>query len=184
MTPRRELGIAVLMTLAGAGLVLIAAGRSWVSISARPSGLVATTTAARGAAAGVVRSLGLAALAGVAGIAAARGRGRIAVGLVLALAGAGAATLAIAAGSRPTPVSGQQSATPNREMESTAWPWVAASGGVIVAAAGVLVTLRGTRWSALPQRYAGAAATVTATRPVEATDAGLWDAQSRGDDPT
>lgn len=96
------------------------------------------------------RTWSLVALAGIVGIVATRTWGRVAVGIALVLAGAAAAVT--------TRV-------------------LAVGGGAILCATGVLVALRGPRWSALGARY-----DAPSERPV--TDTDLWDALDRGDDPT
>ncbi|MEP7054337.1 MAG: Trp biosynthesis-associated membrane protein [Actinomycetota bacterium] len=179
MTHRREIGVAVSLCLAGAAVLLLAAGRDWVRLPA--DALSATAAYAKGGSADLLQALALAALAGVVGIAAARGRGRIAVGIVLALLGFAAFGISVRAGvdpSAPARSGGVQVA--RAAATSTGWPWVAAVAGLLLAAAGTIVAARGREWSAMSQRYAGAAASSTP----DITDAGLWDALSRGDDPT
>lgn len=179
MTQRREITAALVLCVLGAALLLLAAGRDWVRIPA--TGSLFANSVAKADVADLVRALGLAALTGVVGIAAARGRGRAAVGVVLALVGGYAAAVAAGAGVSPeSQMLAGAAAEPAVEFVATAWPWVAAAGGLLVCLAGLLVAARGPRWSALSQRYAGAAA---APAPA-ATEAGLWDALSRGDDPT
>jgi hypothetical protein len=126
--------------------------------------------------------LGLASLAGVVGIAAARGRGRIAVGVVLIMVGITAVIAAARAGISPEVghLSNGISAPRGSPLRSTVWPWFAVAGGVLVDASGTLVVVRGSRWSALSSRYAAPAP----AEEVPTTDASLWDALSRGDDPT
>jgi uncharacterized membrane protein (TIGR02234 family) len=77
----------------------------------------------------------------------------------------------------------------------SAWPWLAALGGVLVVAAGVLTVLRGAAWPGMSARYdapagkrsaagprrAAAAASAPAGQP---TPADLWKALDRGEDPT
>lgn len=179
MTQRRELTVAVALCLLGAAVLLLTAQMDWVSYFVA-NGRTAMKTHVPGAAAPLARALGLASLAGVVGIAAARGRGRVAVGVVLLLVGVGAAIVGARAGLEAIPSAEQVGTMRGVEPDSTAWPWVAAGAGLIVAVAGLLVAWRGPAWSALSQRYAGAAA---APAPA-ATEVGLWDAQSRGDDPT
>lgn len=179
MTQRREITVAVALCLLGAAVLLIAAQRDWVRIPA--TGSPGAASVAKADVADLVRALGLAALAGVVAIAAARGRGRAAVGVVLALVGGYAVAVAAGAGVSPEPqMLAGAAAEPAVEFVATAWPWVGAAGGLLVFLAGLLVAVRGHRWSSMSQRYAGAAA---APAPA-ATEVGLWDAQSRGDDPT
>jgi uncharacterized membrane protein (TIGR02234 family) len=176
---RREIAVAVSLCLIGAAVLLLAAGRGWVRIPA--DAITAKTTYSKSDSASLIRALALASLAGVVGIAAARSRGRILVGLVLAAVGLAAAVLSIRAGIDPSAVRSAHLAVRSRAAAtSTAWPWVAACAGTLVFVAGGIVAARGSRWSAMSQRYAGAAA----ESAPDTTDAGLWDALSRGDDPT
>lgn len=177
MKQRREITVAVAVCLLGAAVLLIAAGRDWVRIPA--SGL-SRASLAEAVEADLVRALGLAALGGVVGIAAARRWGRLAVGVVLVLVGLGAAALAAQAGANPVPAGDFLGGAP--EGTPTAWPWVAVAGGALVVAAGLLVAVRGMRWSALAQRYDGPQAPL-ADAPAE-TPVEIWDALSRGEDPT
>jgi hypothetical protein len=94
----------------------------------------------------------LVALAGVVGVLATRTWGRVPVGVALAVVGLAAMRVA---GSR----------------------YVAAAGGVVLAATGVLVVRRGPGWGALGAKY-----DAPTGRPP--TDADLWSALDRGDDPT
>ncbi|MDQ1709316.1 MAG: hypothetical protein QOG49_701, partial [Frankiaceae bacterium] len=115
----------------------------------------------------VVGALALAALAGVVGVLASRGRGRQLVGVVL-----GGLGCAIAA----------ESAIGLGATAPTRWPMAALAGGGGVLAAGLVVAVRGARWQQLAARYDGPqAASAAAPRDPEAA---LWDALSRGDDPT
>lgn len=175
MTARREMTAAIALCILGSSVLLIAAGAAWVRYAAATG-----HSTAAGAAAPIARSLGLAALAGVVGIAAARDRGRIAVGFALVLVGAGAAVVAVRAGLQPVGETARNAVLPPGAAQSTAWPWVAAGGGVIIAIAGLLVAARGARWSSLARRYDGP----RPAGPDSATDVGMWDALSHGDDPT
>lgn len=162
------------LCLAGAALVLLAAGRTWATGRlVPPPPLPPAVHAVHGADyLPALRGLGLLALAGVGGLLAARGRVRSAVGAVLAVAGGSIAVrclLLLGAGStgRPSP--------------GAAWPIVAAAGGAAVLAAGGWVAVRGRTWSGLPARYERAA-------PADEAAAGgapaTWDALDRGEDPT
>lgn len=134
--PRHELGMACLLTLVGAVVVLIAARQRW-SASSTGEQLVPS-----------VRALALVALAGVVAVLAARGWARAAIGIALALGGiaivVNAAAEVAAAG------------TP-------AWPVVVVLGGVLVVAAGLLTAVRARSWPALGSRYDAPAARRSAT---------------------
>jgi len=183
---RSGLRTAVLLCLAGAVIVLVAAGRTWVSVEVGAGPLTEARTDARTGTDLVpgVSALGLVGLAGVVALAATRRVGRAVVGVVLALTGAGvvAAVLTADLAGAAADVDG-----PSR-VDVTAWSWTTASGGVLLAAAGVLTVLRGRSWPALGRRYeapAGAAVPAPAQAPTEPlTEKGLWEALDRGEDPT
>jgi uncharacterized membrane protein (TIGR02234 family) len=181
---RRGLVVAVLLCLAGAGLLLLATSRVWLSYrldgaASFPRRTVALTGSelAPGA-----RALGFLALAGVAALAATRSWGRVLVGALLALAGAGAvAVLVRALADRAAAV---DRAGPLIDVHVGdvpglgPWPYVGLVGAGLLLAAGVLVMVRGRSWTTLGANYEAPAA----TKP--AGDASLWDALDRGEDPT
>lgn len=202
MSARRELRVAVLLCLLGSAMVLFAVSRTWVTFTF-PSALTATDLrhAVRG---GTIvpgaRALGYVGLAGVLALAATRRWGRSVVGAVLVAAGIGAAVvvgralqvgLAVRAldnqdmtGSCTTGTSPSQCLKAAAAFagftvdEAQVWAWAAIVGGLVLAAAGALVAVRGRRWAALSASYEPPAA----LPPV--TDKGVWDAMDRGDDPT
>lgn len=214
MTAGRRSGpvVVALGCLAGSSLVLLAAGRTWASVTVRlPAPLpprllpLSGRQLAPGAAA-----LGLVGLAGVVALVATRGRGRVATGVLLAVAGAGAAAAALLARMdldrrvlRPAGRAvGLDEAYPSA-VDATAWPWVAVVGGVLVALAGLVTALRGRCWAGLSSRYeapvtAGGSPDLDGTDPAPAlpeqaeagsgpddrASADLWQALDRGEDPT
>jgi uncharacterized membrane protein (TIGR02234 family) len=140
----------------------------------------------------LVAALGLVGLAGVVGLLATRRWGRLAVGAVLAAAGLAVAVTSVprvavpgAAEVRDVLVDSGKAGgvAPGAAVTATAvpaWPLLAALGGLLLAAGGVAVVLRGRHWPTMSTRYEKPAA-----RPAAApTDAGLWDALDRGHDPT
>ena len=181
MTHRREITLTGMLCLVGSTALLLAAQFDWVSY--RPTGVGGSGTATatvEGAAAPVTRALGVAALAGVIAIVATRGRGRTAVGAALVLVGVAAIAAGTGAGANPIPLAGPAIDLPAGAVwRSTPWPWVAAAGGASVVLAGVLVAARGSRWVSMSTKYESP----TGTRP-GTSDAGQWEALSRGDDPT
>jgi uncharacterized membrane protein (TIGR02234 family) len=72
--------------------------------------------------------------------------------------------------------------------DGTAWPWVAAAGGLVVLAAGALTAARGRRWRAMSGRYeapSGRNGTAGGSpRRVVDPHVAQWEALDRGDDPT
>lgn len=184
MLARRQLAGAFLLTAAGALLMLVAAGRPWATaIVHQPPPLPDRRLAVSGAAlGGVVRALGLLALAGLAALVALRGWARVAAGAVLVACGAAAVlTLGLSA-----PAHVRNAADVRTQVDTGAsvavagrsgWPWIYALGGVAVATAGGLTFTRGRRWPGLGARYDAPTA-----RPVRSPDP--WTALDRGEDPT
>lgn len=179
MTPRRELGLAAGGCLLSGSLILLAGGRAWARL-ALP---LASRSATGHDLAGSLTPWGLVALAGVVAIAATRRWGRLPVGLALAASGVAVAlvtggTIHDLAGRtrRALPAAGGR-ALAAYPVHATAWPYVAFGAGVVLALSGLLVAARGPRWAALGARYAA-----PADRP--RTDADLWSALDRGEDPT
>jgi uncharacterized membrane protein (TIGR02234 family) len=202
VNPRRELRLAVLLCLLGSGLILFAVSRTWVTF-VFPS-TITITGLSQGVGGGKIvdgaRAFGYVGLAGVLAVAATRRWGRVLVGAVLAVAGAGVVVVvghALAGGLavRALPfdsVAGSCGAGVTdaaclraaaafagfRVFESHLWAWATIVGGILLAASGGLVAVRGRRWAALSAAYEAPAA----LPPV--TDKGVWDAFDRGDDPT
>jgi uncharacterized membrane protein (TIGR02234 family) len=204
---------AVLLTLVGAGLILLASTRTWatVNLGTGLAGLTQLTVSGRRLApAGLPISLAAATAAIV--LATSRRVVRILVATGLTLAGsalvlgaahsaqdrAGAAAAALrdtlglySSGSGGTPAGslGMQS-----RVTISLWPWVACLGAVMLVAAGLLGLLRGSSWPSPTRRFERAGQPVRApgqaldtAGPAAAGDPGpasAWDALSRGEDPT
>ncbi len=189
MSGRRGLRTAVLLCLLGACLVLVAVGRSWVSVEVGLGPLVDARTESRTGSDIVpgLSALGLLGLAGVVALAATRRTGRTLVGLVLLATGTGIVVAALTADLTTVvePVPGESGTTVDN---NGVWSTVAALGGLLIAGAGLLSVVRGRSWPALGQRYeapATAAATAPAPEPAgPLTEKGLWEALDRGEDPT
>lgn len=192
--PRRELRLAVLLCLLGAGVLLLATSRVWVSFSDDQQ---LTTSAVRTGVHGTLiapgaRALGLVALAGVLALAATRRLGRLLVGALLLAAGLGAVVVVaralgddlvhrgVRAQSERDQLSGLQLLTGLQAHRT--WPVLAVAGAVLVALSGLLVTVRGRRWATLSDSYRPPAARPAPSAPVG--EKAVWDALDRGDDPT
>jgi len=153
---RRQLTLAVVGCVAGAGLVLLAASRVWAEVE---TGELPVRTEPRTGAQlfAWLPAAGLAALAGAGALIATRGIWRRAVGVLLILCGLaaiGTAGYAVTEGAGP------------------GWPAATAVGGGLMAWAGAAATAVGARWPVLGTRY---------ERPA---DADPWAAMDRGEDPT
>ncbi len=168
MTPRRELRVAVVLCLLGSALVLLALSHGWYSVvEGRQLTIDPVLTHVKGTkVVSGAQALGLVGLAGAVALVATRRWGRVVVGVLVLACGVG---VVVAVGRARVP--------------SGAWGWASLTilGGVVLAASGALVTVRGRRWEALSSSYETPAA--RAEEP-PATDKGVWDALDRGEDPT
>ncbi|MFJ2029478.1 Trp biosynthesis-associated membrane protein [Streptosporangium sp. NPDC087985] len=189
MTAGRALWTWVAACVAGAALVLLAAGRDWFTVTqgARQVAIPAAELApALGPAA-------WAALAAVVAVLATRGGWRRLIGGVIAFCGAGVIAwawqgsrtgAALQAGAQHLPLAGTDAlnVTP-----AVVWPLLAGMGGLLLVCGGVVAALRGAGWPGMSDRYdrrgsgpgdggrgAGGARSERA----------LWDAIDLGTDPT
>lgn len=172
--PARELTVAVVACLAGAGLALYAATRVWtVDVSTRPAPLPPLVDERSGAAlAPWLPALAVVGLAGAGALVATRGAGRRAVAVPLLLVGVGL----MAGGGY-----GLGAVPAARAL----WPAACLLGGVLVAGVAATALRRGRSWPGLgsrydrrlPSRYRG-------TSEDRDTPEDLWEALDRGEDPT
>jgi hypothetical protein len=167
---RRLLAYAVILCLAGAGLALFAATRTWVvEVTPRPAPLPELRTPRTGGdLVSWLPGLAVVGLAGAGALLATRGRARAGVGGLLVVVGLG-----LAAGAAYAVIDG---AAPG-------WPAVCALGGLAVAAGGIGTVVRGRDWPALGARYDRRAAPRRSAAGPDDTVA-AWDALDRGEDPT
>lgn len=162
----------------------------------------------------VAGALGLAALAGLAAVVATRGLARRLTGLLLAAFGlammvsvgirttpssvlaaaraagvpqAGSATAGapgVAPGTIPGGTAPGVTAAGHVMLAGFPWQAVALAGALTVLAAGVLTAWRGPRWPSMSSRYERAGRAARAPRGAVDGSAAMWDALSRGTDPT
>ncbi|WP_241968462.1 TIGR02234 family membrane protein [Streptomyces sp. ICBB 8177] len=191
---RRSLAVALLCGAAGASVVLIAVGKTWATGSTLAAGSRIAIHASGKDVTGLPDALALVALAALVAVFAVRGAGRVVVSALLTLCGAGAVA-ACAAGvtatgaldAAATRASGLSDSTV-RNAAHTGWPWVAALGGLLLLAAGVLALARGASWPAMGSRYERAGGPRTGRPGRAAPDpenpGEIWKALDRGEDPT
>lgn len=166
---RRQLAYAVVACLAGAGLALFAATRTWAvheTIRAAPLPPLDETSTGSDLAPWLP-PLALVGLAGAGAVLATRGAGRRLVGVLVCGCG-----LAVLAGA----VRGILDGT------GVGWPALAGLGGALLVAGGALTVLRGRDWPAMGSRY-DARVSKDSRRPPTDT-LGTWTALDRGEDPT
>jgi uncharacterized membrane protein (TIGR02234 family) len=217
---RRELTAAIAGGAVGAALMLVLAGRPWVTVTApRTPPLPPLVHVISGSTAEpLLTALGIVGLAGVVALLATRSVGRVVVGVLLAAAGILAATRAGAALGGITsaraesllsgagPVVGVPAHARIAAATHQGTVVVVLIGALLLAAAGVLIVVRGSRWPAMGARYdapvehavvgtaGGGRTDGPEDRPVagpdddpvdgDVPDRHLWDALDRGDDPT
>jgi uncharacterized membrane protein (TIGR02234 family) len=181
----------VAVCAAGGGMVLFAVGRTWLEVVARrPSPLPDVTLALSGRSLEpLVAGLGIVGLAGVVGLLATRRWGRLAVAAIVALSGVGVLVTALTRLTAPgaaeatTLLDDAGRSAGAATVTATAhpgWPLLAAAGGLLLALGGLAALLRSRRWPTMSARYETPAARTDRPR----TDAAVWDALDRGDDPT
>jgi uncharacterized membrane protein (TIGR02234 family) len=193
---RRELTAAVLGAALAGALALIAGGQGWARVTVdRTAPLPPVTGVITGAdAAPLVPATGLVLLAGAVALLAVRGAGRVVVGLLMAVAGgvlawSGVRALVGALDAAAADLPGVGDARVGASVDLAAgWPLLAVVAGVLGAAAGLLVVLRGRRWPGMGRRYErpGPAAAAPPARPQTDEDRAqaAWRALDRGEDPT
>ncbi|GAA2342494.1 Trp biosynthesis-associated membrane protein [Dactylosporangium salmoneum] len=171
LSGRRGLATTAVACAVGAGLVLLAATRGWQDLlTAQPAPLPPVTEHRTGAEiAPWLPALGVVALAGAGALFATRAAARMVVGVLLILSGAGIAVAALVT---------------LDDHVKVAWPLLCALGGLLVLVAGVITTRKGRSWPGMGARYERPAAPAEVKRDRPASQAELWDALDRGEDPT
>jgi uncharacterized membrane protein (TIGR02234 family) len=210
---RREYALGLILGVVGAGLVVLSGRPAWARVrTPAPPPLHASTVTVSGQdLIPLAGALGLAALATLAAVIATRGLARRLTGVLLAAFGVAAGvavslpitTAAVLAAARVTTVSQAGSATaggagvspgtvPNGTtpgvtatghvtMLAALWRPAAVVGALIIVVAGLLVAWRGGQWPAMSSRYTRRP---EPDREEPADSASLWEALSRGADPT
>ncbi|MEO9137896.1 MAG: Trp biosynthesis-associated membrane protein [Jatrophihabitans sp.] len=202
MRRHAEFAVALGALVAGSGGSLLASLPTWQTLSvprAHPLSDVVVDVSGREVDSALT-ALGLVALAGVVAVLATRGPWRRGVGVVIVLAGIGLVVRAVLAlgavdaararslieGRRRT-VDVAESVLPHVDV-SAVWPVLSILCGIVVAAAGALVAVRGGQWQAMSARYESSGGVVDVT-PDPVMDearaaASMWSALDRGEDPT
>ena len=167
----------------GGVLALVGSAQPWWR--AVGQGVVVTFSGTQ-ATAGLSQALALVALAGTLLLLVLRTRGRRVVAALLLLVGA---ALAIVGGSRPQPGADvvrsrirEVSLADAFQLTVTAWPWVCALSGVLVAGGAVLTMITAATWPSASDRFQ--AGRLKAQVSDSNDPAGLWRALDAGVDPT
>ncbi len=191
----RSLALALVLGAAGAGLALLASGRTWAQGNAvlAQGELPRTVTGAD--VTGVPGALAVVGLAALVAVFAVRRAGRVAVAALLALSGLGVA-VAAALGDSDTSALREKAAdavgmtgADVHHVTHTVWPWVGAAGGLLLLLAGVLALVHGRYWPAMSGRYertpGGARGPRRAPAPPDLDrPEEIWKSLDRGEDPT
>lgn len=190
---RVSLAVALLSGALGAAVALLATRQQWSEGTATVAGGAFPLTATGSDVTGVPAALAVVGLAALVAVFAVRRAGRLAVAALLALSGAGTVAAALFGASdkgaldeKAAQASGDTSATV-AALSHTAWPYVAAMGGVLLLLAGLLALRYGRLWPAMSGRYERAGAPRPRRRPVRVDPdrpEDLWKALDRGEDPT
>jgi len=190
---RVSLAVALLSGALGAAVALLATRQQWSEGTATVAGGAFPLTATGSDVTGVPAALAVVGLAALVAVFAVRRAGRLAVAALLALSGAGTVAAALIGASdkealdeKAAQVSGDTSATV-AALSHTAWPYVAAAGGVLLLLAGLLALRYGRQWPAMSGRYERTGAPRPRRRPARVDPdrpEDLWKALDRGEDPT
>ncbi|MGP2438061.1 TIGR02234 family membrane protein [Streptomyces sp. JW3] len=190
---RHSLALALLSGALGAAVALLATRQEWSHGTATVAGGDFPLTAQGSDVTGVPAALAIVGLAALVAVFAVRRAGRYAVAALLALCGVGTIVAAVTGASdsaalddQAAQAAGATSATVHA-LGHTAWPYVAAAGGVLLLLAGLLALRYGRQWPAMSGRYERSGAP-RPRRPAKAADPErpeeLWKALDRGEDPT
>ncbi|MEV8306047.1 TIGR02234 family membrane protein [Streptomyces flavidovirens] len=192
-TGRRSLAAALLLGALGAAVVLLASGRTWAEGAAVVPGGALPLDVEGQDVTGAPAALAIVGLAALVAVFAVRRAGRLLVAGLLALSGAGAAVTALLGASggaaldeKAAEMTGDAAATAG-SLTHTAWPYVTASGGLLIMAAGLLALWCGRKWPAMSGRYerdGSPRARKAPAAPDPDRPEDLWKALDRGEDPT
>lgn len=190
---RLSLAVALLCGALGAAVALLATRQQWSEGTATVAGGAFPLTAKGSDVTGVPAALAVVGLAALVAVFAVRRAGRFAVAALLALSGAGTVAAALFGASdsaaldeKAAQASGDTSATVDA-LSHTAWPYVAAVGGVLLLLAGLLALRYGRLWPAMSGRYERDGTPRPRRKPVRVDPdrpEDLWKALDRGEDPT
>jgi len=165
--------------LLGAGAVVLASGRDWVTVPVSGVATAVVRADGRTAAPGAV-AVALVAVAGAVVLVTAGRVGRVVVAALLLLAGVAVGAFSVpvwqspraAADAAVVRVTGTAGARYGAPAQVTVWPAVSTTGGALIAAAGLVGLVRGRRWPGPSRRYerdAAAAGPPTEGSPTSAS---------------
>ncbi len=188
---RRSLAAALLFGALGATVALIATRQVWAEGDAQTAGGALHQTATGSDVTGVPAALAIVGLAALVAVFAVRRTGRRLVSLLLALSGAGIVAAGLL-GASDTDALDEKAAAATGDaaaqiaaVSHSAWPYVAAAGGLLLLLAGLLALRFGSRWPSMGGRYERGSGPRTRKQSVDPDrPEDLWKALDRGEDPT
>jgi uncharacterized membrane protein (TIGR02234 family) len=189
---RRSLALALLFGALGAAVVLLSTRRGWSAGTVQVAGTDFPLAVKGSDVTGVPAALAIVGLAALVAVFAVRRAGRLLVAGLLALSGAGTVAAALlgaddssALDEKAAQAAGDTSATATA-LTHTAWPYLAAFGGVLLLLAGLLALRFGRLWPAMSGRYErDGSPRPRKEKPVDPDrPEDLWKALDRGEDPT
>ncbi|MEG8276046.1 TIGR02234 family membrane protein [Streptomyces sp. AHA2] len=191
---RLSLAVALPAGALGAAVALLATRQQWSEGTATVAGGAFPLTAKGSDVTGVPAALAIVGLAALVAVFAVRRAGRLVVAGLLALSGAGIVAAALLGASdssaldeQAAQATGDTSASVGA-LSHTAWPYVAAVGGVLILLAGLLALRYGRLWPGMSGRYERGGSRPRPRRAAPAVDPDrpedLWKALDRGEDPT
>lgn len=186
MAGRRGYALTLLLGLASAGAVAVGATKPWVTATAEVAGMPRLVTDVTGSdIAPAAGALGLAVLAAFGAVVATGGWVRRVVGVLIVVAMLFVAYVALFPGSTTGLVEDGLAATGwsggGYHVSSVWWRWLVAVAALVGAVCGGLVVRYATQWATMGDRYD--APSERASTEVT-TEADVWRAIDRGDDPT
>lgn len=201
MTGRRAYTLSVLAGILAGGAGFFAASRAWSTVTVRTAGLPTDRVSVDGSQAlPIVGAMALVVMAGSIAVLATAGRVRVAVGLVIAAAAAVSVAFILTGTTSLRDAMVQQVASSPamagdgaaqlrvaEQADGSPWRWVALVAAVLGLAVGAAVVAYGRAWPVMGRRYeapSAPGADVADMRSGQASDADLWKALDRGDDPT
>jgi uncharacterized membrane protein (TIGR02234 family) len=192
MRDRVAYAAALVLDLLGGGIALLVSTRGWQTVlTHRPPPLGDTVLTVSGRTIdSASTALAVVALAGVVAVLATRGVARRVIGMVLAVAGVAmiwrslAATTELSTRRAQALVAARHPGIPlisgTHVTVHPVWPILSAISGALVVAGGAALAVRGHRWANMSAKYEAPDASRDAAR----SDATLWAALERGEDPT
>jgi uncharacterized membrane protein (TIGR02234 family) len=182
---------ALLLLALGGALAVLGATQTWVRLLAEGALSVDEVAVTGAAVAPLTTAAGLVALAAVVAVLAVRSWLRSMVALVVLVLAGLALVQVVTAGSDLVGTARDwwrvevAGLADSAIAETTPWWVVCAAGLLLVMAGAVVVLVAGRRWSGLSSRYERPGSRASApTSPAPASEADVWQALDRGEDPT